>query len=92
MNLCYNPHQYGAFRCQAYLLTLVAGDPDAARDGDVDTPLLKTKLHVPPVRPERVPRPRLIEPLDASICLDHKLVLVSAPAGFGTPALHRRCK
>jgi LuxR family maltose regulon positive regulatory protein len=30
-------------------------------------PLLKTKLYIPPVRPERVPRPRLIEQLDAGL-------------------------
>jgi len=32
-NWVYNPHPYGAFRCQAVLSILVAGDPDAARDG-----------------------------------------------------------
>lgn len=49
---------------------------------DVTTPLLKTKLYAtqPPVRPQFVPRPRLIERLNAG--LHHKLTLVSAPAGF----------
>jgi LuxR family maltose regulon positive regulatory protein len=49
------------------------------------TPLLQTKLYIPPVRPELVPRPRLIEQLDAG--LHHKLTLISAPAGFGKTTL-----
>jgi ATP/maltotriose-dependent transcriptional regulator MalT len=49
--------------------------------------LLQTKLYVPPVRPERVPRPRLIEQLDTSTRLGHKLILVCAPAGFGKTTL-----
>jgi len=49
------------------------------------TPLLTTKLYVPPVRPELVSRPRLIERLNAG--LDGKLTLMSAPAGFGKTTL-----
>ncbi|MBL7065249.1 MAG: hypothetical protein ISS49_13735 [Anaerolineae bacterium] len=49
------------------------------------TLLLKTKLYIPPVRPELVPRPRLIERLNAG--LHRKLTLVSAPAGFGKTTL-----
>jgi LuxR family maltose regulon positive regulatory protein len=49
------------------------------------TPLLTTKLYVPPVRPELVSRPRLIEGLNAG--LDGKLTLISAPAGFGKTTL-----
>jgi LuxR family maltose regulon positive regulatory protein len=48
-------------------------------------PLLTTKLHIPPIRRELVPRPRLIERLNAG--LDRKLTLVSAPAGFGKTTL-----
>ena len=48
-------------------------------------PLLTTKLYIPPVRPELVPRPRLIERLNAG--LDRKLTLVSAPAGYGKTTL-----
>jgi LuxR family maltose regulon positive regulatory protein len=48
-------------------------------------PLLKTKLYIPPVRPKLVPRPRLIERLNAG--LHRKLTLVSAPAGFGKTTL-----
>jgi len=49
------------------------------------TPLLTTKLYIPPVRPELVPRPRLTERLDAG--LHRKLTLISAPAGFGKTTL-----
>jgi len=51
----------------------------------VSRPLLQTKLYIPPVRPELVSRPRLIERLNAG--LHHKLTLVSAPAGFGKTTL-----
>ena len=44
-------------------------------------PLLKTKLYVPPLRPEWVFRPRLVERF--KVGLQSKLILVSAPAGFG---------
>jgi LuxR family maltose regulon positive regulatory protein len=43
--------------------------------------LLKTKLYIPPPHPSQVPRPRLIECLNAG--LGRKLTLVSAPAGSG---------
>jgi len=47
--------------------------------------LLTTKLFIPPSRTEFVPRPRLIERLDAG--LHCKLTLISAPAGFGKTTL-----
>jgi LuxR family maltose regulon positive regulatory protein len=47
--------------------------------------LLTTKLYIPPIRPEVVPRPRLIERLNAG--LYRKLTLVSAPAGYGKTTL-----
>jgi LuxR family maltose regulon positive regulatory protein len=48
-------------------------------------PLLATKLFVPPLRPSRVPRPRLVTQLSQG--LGRKLTLVSAPAGFGKTTL-----
>jgi ATP/maltotriose-dependent transcriptional regulator MalT len=48
-------------------------------------PLLKTKLYIPPLRPETVSRPRLIERLNAG--LHRKMTLISAPAGFGKTTL-----
>jgi LuxR family maltose regulon positive regulatory protein len=49
------------------------------------TEILATKLYIPPIRPESVSRPRLIERLNGD--LQHKLTLVSAPAGFGKTTL-----
>ena len=48
-------------------------------------PLLLTKLYIPPIRPELVSRPRLIERLNEG--LYRKLTLISAPAGFGKTTL-----
>ena len=53
----------------------------------MSTPLLATKLHIPPLRPSLVPRPRLIERLDGAQRSGHRLGLVSAPAGFGKTTL-----
>lgn len=47
--------------------------------------LIKTKLHIPPPRPDLVPRPRLIERLN--IGAQRKLILISAPPGFGKTTL-----
>jgi len=47
----------------------------------MSTPILDTKLHVPPPRPNAVLRPCLIEGLAEG--LRSRLILVSAPAGFG---------
>jgi LuxR family maltose regulon positive regulatory protein len=51
----------------------------------VTTPILATKLYIPPPRPHLVRRPRLIERLNEG--LRHKLTLVCAPAGFGKTTL-----
>jgi LuxR family maltose regulon positive regulatory protein len=53
----------------------------------METPLLQTKLYIPPVRPELVSRPRLIKRLDEGLRLGCKLTLISAPAGFGKTTL-----
>ncbi len=45
------------------------------------TPILATKLYIPPPRPKAVLRPRLIVQLNEG--LHRKLTLISAPAGFG---------
>ena len=47
--------------------------------------LLQTKLYIPASRPFLVPRPRLIEKLNAG--LHGKLTLICAPAGFGKTTL-----
>ncbi len=51
----------------------------------MSTPILATKLYVPPPRPNAVLRPRLTERLDEG--LHRKLTLISAPAGFGKTTL-----
>ena len=51
----------------------------------MSTPILATKLFIPPPRPKAVPRPRLIERLNEG--LHGKLTLISAPAGFGKTTL-----
>ena len=54
-------------------------------------PLLRTKLYTPSLQREIVPRPHLIERLNAGIGRDRdfvrKLTLISAPAGFGKTTL-----
>jgi len=60
--------------------------------------LLATKLYIPPIRPELVSRPRLIERLNAGLptrgglsrtpdAFSRALTVVSAPAGFGKTTL-----
>ena len=50
-------------------------------------PILVTKLAMPPLRPNVVIRPRLIERLNEG--LHRKLIFISAPAGFGKTTLVR---
>jgi LuxR family maltose regulon positive regulatory protein len=47
--------------------------------------LLATKLFIPPARPKAVLRPQLFKRLNQG--LDNKLILISAPAGFGKTTL-----
>ena len=51
----------------------------------MSTPILATKLYVPPPRPRAVLRPRLIERLEEGV--HRRLTLLSAPAGFGKTTL-----
>lgn len=72
-------------------LNISGGTCDAAeqalvqREGGMPAPVLTSKLFVPQPRATIVPRPRLRRRLDAAA--DAKLVLVSAPAGFGKTTL-----
>ncbi len=49
--------------------------------------ILTTKLYIPPARDRRVARPRLLARLDAGLRPGCRLVLLSAPAGFGKTTL-----
>src|SRR5438477_5610175 len=51
----------------------------------MSTPILATKLYIPPPPPKAVFRPRLIERLNEGF--RRKLTLISAPAGFGKTTL-----
>lgn len=51
------------------------------------SPILKTKLAIPPIREAWVTRPRLLARLDESLRSGQRLVLISAPAGYGKTAL-----
>ena len=59
--------------------------PAPVPDGSGPAALLKTKFYVPTPRRGQVPRPRLSERLDQGTA--SKLMLVSAPAGFGKTTL-----
>ncbi len=49
--------------------------------------LLTTKLNIPELRPNLVPRPKLVALITTGWQSGHKLTLVSAPAGFGKTTL-----
>jgi LuxR family transcriptional regulator, maltose regulon positive regulatory protein len=51
------------------------------------TPILATKLYIPPPLPKMVARSRLIQQLTEALSAGHKLTLISAPAGFGKSTL-----
>jgi LuxR family transcriptional regulator, maltose regulon positive regulatory protein len=57
----------------------------------MSTPILATKLYIPPPRPNAVPRPRLAARLNAGLRQEQsagrKLTLISAAAGFGKTTL-----
>jgi LuxR family transcriptional regulator, maltose regulon positive regulatory protein len=49
--------------------------------------LLATKFHIPPSRSVGITRPRLLEQISSGLHENHKLTLVSAPAGYGKTTL-----
>jgi len=53
----------------------------------MSSPILATKLYIPPPRSKIVLRPRLIERLNEGLAAGCKLTLISAPAGFGKTTL-----
>ena len=62
----------------------MSGSPNS----DIPSPsivVLETKLRAPPLRPEYLPRPRLLELLKAGA--DRKITLIDAPPGYGKTTL-----
>jgi LuxR family maltose regulon positive regulatory protein len=53
----------------------------------MNTPILVTKLYIPPPRTKIVLRPRLSDQLNEGLSVSRKLTLISAPAGFGKSTL-----
>ena len=53
----------------------------------MSTPILVTKLYIPPPRSKIVFRPRLIERLNEGLSASRKLTIISAAAGFGKTTL-----
>ena len=51
------------------------------------TQLLTSKPYIPPLRPNLVPRPRLIQLMSDGLQSKRNLTLVSAPEGFGKTTL-----
>jgi len=49
--------------------------------------LLTAKLYVRPPRFHLVQRPHLVARLNEALCAGHRLILASAPAGFGKTTL-----
>jgi LuxR family maltose regulon positive regulatory protein len=49
--------------------------------------LLASKIHIPPLRSNLVTRPHLIQRLNDGITQNHRLILISAPAGYGKSTL-----
>ncbi len=55
--------------------------------GSMAGTLIATKFHIPAAPPDWVPRPQLLESLDGALQRPCKLILLSAPAGFGKTTL-----
>lgn len=51
------------------------------------TPILATKLYIPPPWPKMVARPRLMERLNGGLKRTPSMTVISAPAGFGKTTL-----
>ena len=51
------------------------------------TPILATKLYIPPPGSDRLSRPRLLHHLDEGLLPGRPLILVCAPAGYGKTTL-----
>jgi LuxR family maltose regulon positive regulatory protein len=66
-------------------MTALEKETNSSREAISGVPLLATKLHIPPVRPNLVSRSQLLNSIPPSC--DNRLILLSAPAGFGKTTL-----
>ena len=78
------PPVAGAGHARSSPMAETAGAHPGGSSSERDA-LLRTKLHVPRAQPGLVARPRLAGRLDEG--LDHGLVLIAAPAGYGKSVL-----
>src|ERR1700738_3165541 len=85
MILSNHPEEYEPVSRDASCRKEEQGRPQKGYEAGMPTPILATKLYVPPLRPEMVNRPRLLAQLNEG--LHRKLILISAPAGFGKTTL-----
>lgn len=53
----------------------------------MDTPLLQTKLYIPPPPPGLLNRPRLSHQLNQALTIPDSIIVISAPAGYGKTTL-----
>ncbi|MCA9929630.1 MAG: hypothetical protein KC419_14185, partial [Anaerolineales bacterium] len=58
-------------------------NPSILYNDAVTNSLLQTKLHIPALRPHAIPRKKLVAKLNRGFKKERKVMLVSAPAGFG---------
>src|SRR5215469_11028124 len=85
MILSNHPEEYEPGSRDASCRKEEQGRPQKGYEAGMPTPILATKLYVPPLRSEMVSRPRLLARLNEG--LHRKLILISAPAGFGKTTL-----
>src|SRR5947209_8961427 len=85
MILSNHPEEYEPGSRDASCRKEEQGRPQKGYEAGMPTPILATKLYVPPLRPEMVSRPRLLGQLNEG--LQRKLIRISAPAVFGTTTL-----
>jgi LuxR family maltose regulon positive regulatory protein len=72
-------------RLAAFVSVVEEQVPEDSRSQSMSTPILATKLYIPPLQRSIVLRPRVIERLNEGV--HSRLTLICAPAGFGKSTL-----
>jgi LuxR family maltose regulon positive regulatory protein len=78
---------FGASHLTGAVSSHQVSSPEPTIDSARPLYLLSTKYAIPASRANLVPRPRLVELLDAAMSQGRKLILIAAPAGFGKTTL-----